>query len=258
MDENGERRGVSPPVPSWLVKGTHSGMPYEAATFSREAQPSATQVDDRFYETQVMSAASTDAEIVLCLESAGILMTPEEFDAVEEYDECYTYELIHGVLVVNSFPGPEEAAPNELLGYLLWDYRERDSRGHVVDETLPLQYVRTSIGRRIANRLIWVGLGRTPNSKRDHATIAVEFVSAGRRNRQRDYEEKRHEYGASGIREYWIFDRFRRTLTVVTYTGPQETERVIQEAQTYESLLLPGFVIPLGRILAAADRLAEA
>ncbi len=34
-----------------------------------------------------MSTASTDQEAVLGPESAGLLMTPEEFDAVEEYDE---------------------------------------------------------------------------------------------------------------------------------------------------------------------------
>jgi len=204
-----------------------------------------------------MSSIPAEPEIVLGPESAGILMTPEEFDAVEEYDECYAYELIHGVLVVNSFPSPEVAAANELLGCMLLRYKCEHSQGGNLNDTLPLQYVRTPSDRRIANRLIWTGLGRMPNLKNDPATIAVEFVSAGRRNRQRDYEEKRQEYGESGITEYWIFDRFRRTLTIVAYSGSQETETVIPETQTYESPLLPGFVVPLDRILASADRYAE-
>ena len=205
-----------------------------------------------------MSTIPADPEIILGPESAGILMTPDEFDAVEEYDECYTYELIHGVLVVNPIPNPEETGPNEFLGYLLLKYQNEHSQGQLLDDTLPQQYVRVSHGRRIADRLIWTGLGRTPNLKRDSATIAIEFVSAGRRNRKRDYEEKRQEYGESGIREYWIFDRFRRTLTVVTYSGSPQTENVIPETQTYESPLLPGFVIPADRILQSADRHAEA
>ncbi len=52
-------------------------------------------------------------------ESAGILMSPEEFDAIEEYDELYRYELIRGVLVVTAVPLEEEAHPNETLGGLL-------------------------------------------------------------------------------------------------------------------------------------------
>ena len=205
-----------------------------------------------------MNTLLADAEIPIGPESAGILMTPEEFDAVEEYDECYTYELIHGVLVVNPIPNPEETGPNEFLGHLLWEYQQRHQNGRILDDSLPQQYVRVSHGRRIADRLIWIGLGRLPNLKTDPATIAIEFVSAGRRNRRRDYEEKRQEYGESGIREYWIFDRFRRTLTVVAYSGSQEAEKVIPEENTYESPLLPGFVVPLDRILQSADRHAEA
>jgi Uma2 family endonuclease len=205
-----------------------------------------------------MSTVPVDAELVLGPESAGILMTPEEFDAVEDYDECYTYELIHGVLVVNPIPNPEETGPNEFLGHLLWEYQQRHQNGRLLDDSLPQQYVRVAHGRRIADRLIWVGLGRLPNVKTDLATIAVEFVSAGRRNRRRDYDEKRQENGESGIKEYWIFDRFRRTLTIVTYTGSQETEVVVPETSTHESPLLPGFVIPLDRILQSADPHAEA
>jgi Uma2 family endonuclease len=183
-------------------------------------------------------------------------MTPEEFDAVTEYDENYRYELIHGVLVVNPIPNPEETGPNELLGHLLWEYQQRGP-GSAFDESLPQQYVRTATGRRIADRLIWIGLGRTPHVRRDPAAIAIEFVSAGRRNRQRDYVEKKHEYGEAGIREYWIFDRFQRTLTVVSYSGAGIKEVQVAQGRTYEPPLLPGFVIPLDRILAAADRFAE-
>ena len=34
------------------------------------------------------------------LESAGLPMTPAEFDAFENWDEDYRYELVHGVLIV--------------------------------------------------------------------------------------------------------------------------------------------------------------
>ena len=196
--------------------------------------------------------------LVLGPQSAGILMTPEEFDAVEDYDECYRYELIHGVLVVNPIPLPEETGPNELLAYLLIKYREEHPQGTALDYTLPQQYVRTATSRRLADRLIWTGLGRLPDVRTDLPTIAVELVSAGRSNRQRDYVDKRRDSLAVGIKEYWIIDRFQRKLTVVRQAEPEPTEQVVAENDTYRPPLLPGFELPLAPLLAAADRLAEA
>ena len=203
-----------------------------------------------------MSTVPADAPAILGLESAGLLITADEFDAITEYDENYRYELIHGVLVVNPIPNPEETGPNELLGHLLWEHQQQNA-GSTFDESLPQQYVRTAVGRRIADRLIWTGLGRTPDVRRDPAAIAVEFVSAGRRNRRRDYIEKKQEYGEAGVSEYWIFDRFQRMLTVVSYAHSEIKDVQVAEGNTYESPLLPGFVVPLDRILAAADRFAE-
>jgi Uma2 family endonuclease len=204
-----------------------------------------------------MSIVPVEEEVVLGPESAGLLMTPEEFDAIEEYDENYRYELVNGVLVVSPIPLVDETSPNELLGNLLFLYKESPAGKQVLDDTLPQQYVYTQSGRRIADRLLWTGLGRLPDVRRDPPTVAVEFVSAGRRNRKRDYVDKRRDYAEAEIREYWIFDRFQRTLTVIHYEPHGQREEVISEGMTYESPLLPGFVVPLGRILAAADRRAQ-
>jgi len=185
-------------------------------------------------------------------------MTPEEFDALEEYDENYRYELVHGVLVVTPIPLAEETGPNELLGYLLLYYRQFHPQGSALDHTLPQQYVRTRTGRRLADRLIWTGLGRMPSRRRDPPRIAAEFVSSGRRNRQRDYVDKRQEYQEAGIEEYWIIDRFQRTLTVFRYGTAGVEELVIKEQEIYQSPSLPGFEFPLAQLLEAADREAQA
>jgi hypothetical protein len=47
--------------------------------------------------------------------SNGMLMTPEEFDAVTDYDEQYVYELIHGVVIVVPAPGEAELDPNRVV-----------------------------------------------------------------------------------------------------------------------------------------------
>ncbi|MEW4566834.1 Uma2 family endonuclease [Tautonia sp. JC769] len=193
---------------------------------------------------------ATESPPVLSLALAGTRMTPEEFDAVEEWDEDYKYELIHGILVVTPVPLPQETGPNELLGHWLLNYREQHPQGGTLDYSLMEQYVRTLDSRRRADRLIWAGLGRLPKVKADVPTIVVEFVSAGKRNRQRDYVEKRGEYLALGVREYWIVDRFRRTLTVCR-SGQED--QIVPESGTYRTPLLPGFDLVLAPLLAAAD-----
>jgi Uma2 family endonuclease len=186
-------------------------------------------------------------------DSAGLLMTPEEFDAITEYDDLYSYELIRGVLVVNPIPSEQEAEPNELLGFFLNLYREQHPQGAALDLTLQERYVRLPDSRRKADRVIWSGLGRRPNPREDVPTIVVEFVSAGKRNWRRDYVEKRRDYLELGVPEYWLLDRFRRTMTVYRNAPAGATEIVIPEDQTYHTPLLPGFELPLARLLAAAD-----
>jgi hypothetical protein len=46
----------------------------------------------------------TDARLSIGLDSAGMLISPDEFDAITDYDELYSYELIHGILVVTPLP----------------------------------------------------------------------------------------------------------------------------------------------------------
>src|SRR5439155_13482440 len=114
-----------------------------------------------------MSMTQREAPMMLGPDLAGALLTPEEFDAIGEWDENYRYELIHGVLVVTPIPSAEETGPNEELGRWLLNYREQHAQGSSLDYTYPEQYVRTRTGRRRADRLIWVGLGRLPNRRVD-------------------------------------------------------------------------------------------
>jgi len=189
---------------------------------------------------------------------AGVRLSPAEFDAVEDWDEPYTYELVQGILVVTPPPSEGERGPNDRLGFLLQYYKEYHPQGAALDLTLPEHLINTPQSRRRADRAVWTGLGRTPNVRQDLPTIAVEFVSAGRRDFQRDYIDKRDEYMAAGIQEYWIIDRFRRRMTVVQRGLHNVTEHVVAAHGTYATPLLPGFELPLGQLLAVADALQNA
>jgi Uma2 family endonuclease len=184
-------------------------------------------------------------------------MTADEFDRIVNYDERFNYELIHGVLVVTPIPSAAEADPNEELGTLLRNYQATHPHGSTLDLTLAERYVYTEDSRRRADRLIWAGLSRLPDLGRDVPTIVVEFVSRGKRDRLRDYEQKRREYLGLGVKEYWVIDRFQRTLTIFRWqphsSGAEETV-VINDTASYTTALLPGFELPLQRLLAVADK----
>jgi Uma2 family endonuclease len=204
-----------------------------------------------------MATATVKEAPVFGPESNGILMTPEEFDRAD-FDDRYRYELINGVLIVSPIPSEREADPNEELGYLLRRYQEDHPKGKALDKTLPERMVRTrrNKNRRRADRSIWAGLGRLPR-KHETPTIIAEFVSARKRDRQLDYEVKRGEYLAIRVKEYWIFDRFERILTVFSLLGGKVRKRVFREHQIYRTPLLPGFELPLARLLALADAWPE-
>ena len=189
-------------------------------------------------------------------DSAGALMTPQEFDALrpEQFVGYNRYELINGVLVVSPPGSDAEVDPNEYLGYLLRAYQETHPQGSSLDVTMPERTVPTTDQRRRCDRAIWTGLGRLPDTSVDIPSIVVEFVSAGKRDRVRDYEAKRDEYLKAGVKEYWVVDRFQRVMTVYDSGNMEPSSRIITETQDYRTDLLPGFVLPLGRLLARADR----
>jgi Uma2 family endonuclease len=182
-----------------------------------------------------------------------MLMTPEEFDAITDYDDRFVYELIHGVLIVSPMPGESERDPNGELEYLLRHYHATHAQGYALDKTLAEQYIALPESRRRADRAIWIGLGRVPNPQIDVPAIVAEFVSKRKRDRIRDYEEKRREYRAIGVVEYWIIDRFEKTMTVFKNVGGVESQLVVGASEIYRTTLLPGFELPLSRLLKVAD-----
>jgi Uma2 family endonuclease len=184
--------------------------------------------------------------------SNGTLLTPWEFDAAE-LEPGWRYELVNGVFIVNPAPLLEERDPNEELGRWLRNYQESHPQGSALDFTVSEQTIHVGPHRRRVDRAIWTGLGRLPE-KNETPSIAVEFVSEGRRSLQRDYETKRDEYHMTGVREYWIIDRFEHMMTVYAFAHGKTTKKVLTRRQTYVTQLLPGFKLSLARLFELADR----
>ncbi len=204
-----------------------------------------------------MSTTAINSQLTLRGDCAGVRMTPDEFDATEQYDELFRYELIDGVLAVKAIPLEAQADPNELLGNLLYVYKTTHPHGTAIDLTLSERYINLPNSRRLADRVIWAGLGRRPNPQAETPTIAVEFVSAGKRSWQRDYVLKHDKYLRSGVVEYWIFDRFERKMSVYRSTSKGSVLREVGEQDVFQTDFLPGFELPLAEFLAAADKWEE-
>jgi Uma2 family endonuclease len=200
-----------------------------------------------------IARARTTKRIKLGRSSNGMLMTPEEFDTVTDYDDGYVYELIHGVLIVSPTPGEAERDSNGELGFLLRLYQQTHPEGAALDKTLPEQYIPLPDGRRRADRVVWTRLGRVPDPLVDIPAIVAEFGSKRKRDRVRDYQEKRLEYLALGVLEDWVIDRFARTMTVFKNIPGEPPEVVVKAEEIYRTSLLPGFELPLARLLNVAD-----
>lgn len=87
------------------------------------------------------------------------------------------------------------------------------------------------------------------------ADLAIEVVSEGKENRDRDLPKKRQLYAQAGIREYWIVDPQERTISVLALEGDSyRTVGEYKEADQATSLLLPGFSVGVREVFAAAEQ----
>jgi Uma2 family endonuclease len=85
--------------------------------------------------------------------------------------------------------------------------------------------------------------------------IVIEVVSPD--SEHRDYFEKREEYLAFGVLEYWIFNADRDELLVLRRHGGRWAEQTIRPPQTYSTRRLPGLVIDCAAVFQAARAVHE-
>ena len=183
----------------------------------------------------------------------GLRMSGPEWDAHQEWVEGHTYELIDGVLIVCPAPGAGERKPNDVLARLIGNHIAAKPDGPV-KETRTEQYITVGPNRRRrCDRAIWLdAVPEDPDAT--VPDIAIEIVSDSARDRQRDYVDKRAEYAAAGVKEYWVLDRHSRTATVYAADG---SERTVAEDGVVTTPLMPGFELPMSTFLEAADRYAK-
>ena len=76
--------------------------------------------------------------------------------------------------------------------------------------------------------------------------LVVEVVSSG--SEVRDYTEKRDEYLAFGVREYWIVHPARKEILVLRRMSGLWAEQTLTISDTYSLKMLPGFDLSVAAI----------
>lgn len=95
---------------------------------------------------------------------------------------------------------------------------------------------------------------RSMQGQPNGADLVVEVVSHGKESRERDYVEKRTEYAAAGIGEYWIVDPEQRTITVLELAdGTYREQSVLKNRDVASSSLLGGFSVRIDEVFAKCD-----
>lgn len=69
--------------------------------------------------------------------------------------------------------------------------------------------------------------------------LAVEVVSSGKENRNRDYLYKRSEYAARGIKYYWIIDPLDKKFISLELKDGLYEEKIYDDSQAAIYFQLP-------------------
>ncbi|MFL5241298.1 MAG: Uma2 family endonuclease [Gemmataceae bacterium] len=162
-------------------------------------------------------------------------------------------ELSEGCLQILPMPGLFHQRIVKFLFALLNSFVTDQGLGEVLFSPLP---VRLWKGKFREADIMFFRKGRIKNSKQPPhgADLAIEVVSEGEKNRERDLVIKREEYAKAKIAEYWIVDPQERVITVLTLGGKQyEVHGRFDATSKATSILLPGFNVDVAAAFAAGE-----
>ncbi len=174
---------------------------------------------------------------------AAKAFTLDEYLAFDDGKET-RYELVDGELVEM----PPETKRNNLIAlYLLSEFLKLVPIQFVCHKDTEIVVVGNPIRVRIPDLMILTeDLVTALGSRRATITqempapvLAVEVVSPGKANEDRDYRYKRSEYAARGISEYWIVDPDKAKFTVFTLVDGFYEEAVFRGNDQIVSTIFP-------------------
>jgi Uma2 family endonuclease len=177
----------------------------------------------------------------------GRKMTLEEFWDAED-EPGYFFEVVRGVLEVSEIPSLFHFQVVDNIHELFGDHRRRYPRlilriGRGSDVRFIIPELETDRHPDLA--VVFRGTPQQDFKGHPLPLLGVEVVSPGSRSRKRDYEDKRVDYLAVGLLEYWIVDPEERFVTVLIRRELDGVaawdERIFRDADVILGDLLPGF-----------------
>ena len=168
-------------------------------------------------------------------------------------DNGKRYEIIDGELYVSRQPHAYHQAVCTALTIALGEWSRATHSGLTIiapglvfaedDDVVP--------------DLVWISRERFATAVdesghlREAPDLAIEVLSPGWTNEQRDREVKRKLYSRRGVLEYWIVDwRARRVDVFRRRESGLELLQSLNEADQLESPILPGFSLAVHEIFA--------
>jgi Uma2 family endonuclease len=181
----------------------------------------------------------------------GRRMTLDEFDTAEGA-EGRLYELSRGEVVVTDVPAPRHGAVvfnlrQQLAAYCL-------ANPEVVHAVFSGSECKLLIEPTQSERHPDLAVYKTAAPAEDASVwsmwvpeLVIEVVSPG--SEQRDYVEKAEDYLHFGVREYWVVDAPRGTVTVHRRSRGRWQKQELRRGARYVTHLLPGFELAVDTLL---------
>lgn len=173
----------------------------------------------------------------------GQAMSLDEFEPAEVQDG-FCYELARGVVVVTDVPKPRHL---RVLNALRRQFAAYDlTNAGTIDTIAGGGECKILLAELQSERHPDLAIYLTPAPIEGNAVwglwvpeLVIEVVSPG--SEDRDYREKREEYLAFGVKEYWIVDPPKQSLLVLRRDRGRWVEHRVGPTDSCETPLLPGF-----------------
>ncbi|RRR70150.1 MAG: Uma2 family endonuclease [Candidatus Viridilinea halotolerans] len=164
------------------------------------------------------------------------------------------YELFEGDLHVTTQPSVEHQLVADAVCELLRAWNRKHGQGGL---TVSAPGVILANDEAFAPDVVWYSATRRASYRRPEGKfygppdLAVEVLSKGQKNEQRDRVLKPARYAYWGINEYWLVDRFARNVVVHRLTGADYAiVATLAATATLTSPWLPDFACVVGEFFA--------
>lgn len=185
----------------------------------------------------------------------ALLFPAQGFWSEDEYFSLPTNHLVEfsdGSLEVLPIPTPNHQRIVGSLYKTLSGFVDSQGLGETLFAPFP---VRLRPGKYREPDIAFLRAGQEQRVHEDFwegADLVMEVLSSG--NREHDLSTKRRECAQAGVLEYWVIDPANKRILVLSLAGGEyRVHGEFRCGQEASSVLLPGFAVPVGRVLGVRE-----